>query len=249
MPMGFPFADSACPVTHVLDGQTLVERATGHFGQTPVLWGRYFTDINTTGSVEYRHANEDALLHQYGIRVLPIARQTADVDGPVSLGQADAQRNVEDVLVTFGVEYLASQGGKCVLVLDVEGQPSLSREYWEGWAQTVILQSIYQSTGQVVLLPMLYAPEGDTATWEALVTAWELGTPCVGVWVACWRWRGCAPLPEWDPTLATAVPLPCPVLGWQYSDACGGDEGFDCNTTNPAYPLETLGILPPAPET
>jgi hypothetical protein len=68
---GLPGADSSSAVT-----ANIVNSAKGVFGQTPTYWGRYFTSKSTTGSVEYRHKSENPVLAQFGIKLLPIARQT-----------------------------------------------------------------------------------------------------------------------------------------------------------------------------
>jgi hypothetical protein len=59
MATGLPGADSSQPVNTEVNGQNLVQLATGVFGQTPVFWGRYFTSASTTGTVEYNHSQEN----------------------------------------------------------------------------------------------------------------------------------------------------------------------------------------------
>jgi hypothetical protein len=68
---------------------------------------------------------------------LPIARQTSNVNGTQAQGSTDAEANSEDLIATFGQEYLASQGGQFLMFLDVEGSPSLSSAYFSGWADTL----------------------------------------------------------------------------------------------------------------
>jgi hypothetical protein len=102
MAKGRPGADSSVLVTHQIQGKTLVQLASELFGAPPILWGRYFTSASTTGDVEYRHLQENQILRDHNIRVLPIARQTKRVSGSQALGSADAAQNVEDLILTFG---------------------------------------------------------------------------------------------------------------------------------------------------
>src|SRR2546421_1741883 len=94
---GLPGADSSSPVS-----SDLVQQAQEIFNATPAFWGRYFTSVNTTGTVEYRHAQENPVLFKSNIRLLPIARQTTNVGGSSAAGAADATNNAQDFIVTFG---------------------------------------------------------------------------------------------------------------------------------------------------
>src|ERR1700678_2729750 len=85
---GQPGADSSLAVT-----TPLIQSAANLYGAAPVFWGRYFTSVDTTGSVEYRHAAENQPLNTAGIRLLPIARQTANVDGSLQDGIEDGAAN------------------------------------------------------------------------------------------------------------------------------------------------------------
>ena len=250
MAKGRPGADSSVAVTTQVAGTGLIDWATTLFGEAPVFWGRYFTSTGTDGTVEYRHRTENQPLRDRNIRVLPIARQTRNVGGDSAQGSADAQQNADDVLATFGADYLASQGGRFCVFLDVEGGPSLSADYYGGWAQTLEAHSMSATAGQVTLLPALYATRDDTVTWQAMADAVESGAGCMGAWVARFRLHGCQPPPDWDHTLvAPEMAIPCKVLIWQYSDECQGSAGFDCSQTNPGIDLETellnYLVLPP----
>jgi hypothetical protein len=86
-------------------------------------------------------------------------------------GSVDATANVEDVIKTFGPDYLSSQGGKFFMFLDVEGSPSLSRQYYSGWAQTLISHSSELTSGAVQILPCVYAARGDNTTWQSVAAA------------------------------------------------------------------------------
>ncbi len=138
MAIGRPGADSSNLVTRLIGGKPMVDVAAELLGQMPVLWGRYFTSVATSGLVEYRARRENQALRDRNIRVLPIARQTKHVDGTQADGSADAQLNAEDLIKTFGVSYLQSQGGRFIMFLDVEGTPSLSTDYYLGWARTLV---------------------------------------------------------------------------------------------------------------
>src|SRR6266700_7474558 len=100
MARGRPGADSSNLVTNQINGKNLIELATTLFGETPVLWGRYFTSVAASGVVEYRHRRENPILRENNIRVLPTARQTKHVAGTQALGSTDAQNNVEDLITT-----------------------------------------------------------------------------------------------------------------------------------------------------
>ena len=74
MAVGSPGADSSTLVTNLINGRSMIDVASDLFGETPVVWGRYFTDAATTGLVEYRARRENQPLRDRNIRVLPIAR-------------------------------------------------------------------------------------------------------------------------------------------------------------------------------
>jgi hypothetical protein len=249
MTKGYAGADSASLVSSQIDGKTLVDLATKTLGAKPVFWGRYFTSVSASGDAEYRHLEEGQLLRENNIRVLPIARQTERVAGTSDEGVADAKLNAEDVIKTFGADYLKSLGGSFLMFLDVESTPSLSLSYYTGWAQTLSAYSQTYSNGAVTLLPCVYGTQSDGTTWQAIASASSQGVPCHGVWIAHWTGHGCNPLPDWsNAEVAPKVSLPCSILLWQYSDDCHGGNGFDCNQTNPAIDFNGfIGqlILPP----
>lgn len=249
MSKGNPGADSSTPVT-----DELISTATQQFGQAPQFWGRYFTSPTTGGEVEYRHGSESPILAQHNVRLLPVARQTTHVGGSQSQGVSDAQLNVQDFLDTFGQQYLASQGGQFLLFLDVEGSPStgspsLSLDYYLGWAQTLVSYSQSQTGNAVTILPCVYARQDDNVTWDVLVTVDGLGATCNGAWVARYYYSGCE-MPDWnDSVVLPSAKLPFDVLLWQYAENCC-DGAIDCNQTNPSLDTNTLLldrlILPPA---
>ena len=250
MAKGKPGADSSVLVTNRIGDKGLIELATALYGEAPVFWGRYFTSASAGGNVEYRHLKENQPLRDNNIRVLPIARQTNRVSGTHSEGSADAEKNADDLLATFGADYLASQGGSFYMFLDVEGSPSLSEAYYAGWAQTLTAHSSSQTSGEVEILPCVYAVRSDTPTWSAIAAAVLAGAACNGAWIARWPSSGCQPLPEWDAGKVTPdVAIPCPILIWQYANDCHGGGGFDCSETNPGIDLQSdlldQLVLPP----
>ena len=251
MAQGMPGADSASLVTTQIDGRNLIELATDLFGRTPVVWGRYFTSVATTGVVEYRHLQENQILRGNNIRVLPIARQTKNVASTVADGSMDAKANVEDLIQTFGTDYLASLGGQILMFLDVEGAPSLSAPYYRGWAATLIAYSRDFSSNKVTILPCVYGTQADNATWTAVAEAMGPAVEFHGAWIARWRVTGCNNLLDFDESIVRPPSLPASlkILLWQYSNDCHGAGGFDCDETNPAIDLDgdllNKCVLPP----
>jgi hypothetical protein len=240
MAKGKPGADSSVLVTTQIGGKSLVELANELYGEPPVFWGRYFTSNSGSGNVEYRHLKENQLLRENNIRVLPIARQTRRVNGTQADGSADGEANVDDLLATFGIDYLASVGSEFYMFLDVEGSPSLSKAYYTGWAQTIVNHSATETNEQVQVTPCVYASKSDTPTWSAVSAAVSIGVLCRGAWVARWPSSGCQPLPDWDQNkILPSVAIPFEILAWQYADDCYGGGGFDCSETNPEIDLET----------
>src|SRR5437899_9632921 len=95
MARGLPGADSFSLVT-----PALIQAATNIMG-APAFWRRYFKSASAKSPPEYSHSNEAAVLAPANIKVLPIAQQTANVNGSQAQGAADAQSNVTDLLGTF----------------------------------------------------------------------------------------------------------------------------------------------------
>ena len=255
MSTGRPTADSASLVTQMVNGQSLIAFTTALYGTAPVLWGRYFKSPTGGGWAEYRQAVENQPLSAAGIRVLAIAQQTGNVGGSEADGAADAQGNAEDLILTFGKDYLAAQGGRFLMVLDVEQTLSLTEDYYRGWATTLIAHSQQFSGGSVTLMPAVYGSHGDAATWQALANVLAADASlCHGVWVARYYADrpACSPPPDFDTGFVMpAIALPCPVLLWQYSENCPTPSGIDCGQTNPAIDPDTdllpFCVLPPGP--
>lgn len=247
--MGLPGADSSIPVT-----QSLIDTAKALFGQTPAVWGRYFTSVTTSGNVEYRHSTENPILAANNIRLLPVARQTTHVGGTQAQGAADAQLNAADFLATFSQQLLAAQGGEFMMFLDVEGSPqtgspSLSLDYYLGWAGTLMSYSKSQSNNTVTIVPCVYGRQGDNDTWNAIATAHTQGVGCYGVWSARYYTNSCTMSPWNNAVAIPTVTLPCDVLLWQYAENCCNGM-IDSNQINPNIDAQTQLlnrlVLPPA---
>ena len=132
----------------------------------------------------------------------------------------------------------------------MEGSPSLSLSYYTGWANTLIAYSSSMTGGGVQILPCVYGTRSDNTTWQNVGAACKQGVDCRGIWVARWVQHGCNKPVDWnDATVTPAIPLPCEVMIWQYSDDCHGGAGFDCDEVNPNIDLKSdllnQLILPP----
>ncbi len=244
MAQGQPGADSSRPVT-----ASMIQAATDLLGATPVFWGRYFTSVATTGNVEYRHAIENPVLNGAGIQLLPVARQTARVNGTAEHGLADGVANAKDFITTFGLDLLVAQGGQFYIFLDVEGTPTLSQDYYTGWVQGLAQESAASGEGQVEILPCVYALQSDSTTWSAVSAAADSGVSCNGAWIARY-FTGKCEVGDWNDAVVTPkVPIPCPILAWQYAGNCL-DGAIDCSQTNPDIDLQAqllnFLVLPPA---
>lgn len=241
---GVPGADSTDQVTNAL-----IREATQLIGATPQFWGRYFCSPRDLSPYEYTHLEESGPLSENNIKLLPIAEQTWRVAGSQAQGTSDAQGNVDDLIETFGADYLASIGQEFLMFLDVEGSPprnpSLSPPYYLGWAQTLASYSQQKSAGRFAILPAVYASRDDTQTWQTL----QLGAaPCHGIWIAAYGSNSSA-LPAWNTSQTTpqGAELGYPILAWQYAGNLGPDQSLDCNISNRSGEgglMEKL-ILPP----
>lgn len=234
-----------------------IARATTLMGSAPKFCGRYFGP-GPPSPYEYQHAVENGPARAANCPILPIGDQTNRVAGPT--GASDGAGNAADVISTFGADYLASIGKEFYLVLDVEGQPSLSVAYYIAWSAAVITRAQQLSGGRFTLLPCVYASENDGPTWKALASSMLKGAVCAGAWVASYVTTTAVNLPidpAWNPSKARMntgddTPAPtCPVLLWQEAGGFDGTpyEALDPNIVSPnidsAAFLSRL-ILPPA---
>lgn len=228
--------DSLLPVT-----TNAIIQARNILGTQPVYWGRYFTSPETTALGEYRHAIENGPLAQAGIRVLPIARQTDRVGGPEAWGTADGAANAQDIIDSFGAEWLISQSSQLFVFLDVEmpgaNPPALSEAYLTGWAAA--LQKTAKAVG-VCLQPCLYSSLANAGAWKIV----QQSGVCPYVWVASYVQDGIS-IPAWDPAHAIPPDLTCPTLLWQFAGDIAG--AIDLNLSRPGSEELLLPglILPP----
>lgn len=241
-------ADTLVPVTN-----DLVNLVRNRLGTTPLFWGRYFKRPDF--AEDYQPAKENAVFNAHHIRLLPIARQTARVNGTATMGAEDALLNVQAFTKSLGLEYVASVGGELLFFLDVEGtsdkHPNLSVDYWIGWSGALVEQSRRITGGRTTLIPAVYCRQNQNPTWEAIARADDLGFPCAGAWVFRMRTGACTkPIPSWDAPFNTpAVPLPCPIMAWQFAIDCLFEGGVDFDMINPdpavATALLNRLLLPP----
>jgi len=231
-------ADTLVPVTHRVDGRSVVDLVREHYGgATPLFWGRYF---KRPGFAEdYQAAAESAVLRENNIQLLPIARQTARVAGTAVQGAQDAIDNVDAFVQSLGVESLAKAGGEMLMFLDVEGtsaqNPNLSTDYWIGWSGALVSRSRALSGGRFAVVPGVYCRKDQSPTWQAIADADRLGFPCTGAWVFRMHTDACTKaIPNWEAAFNTpAVPLPCPIMLWQFAIDCLFDGGADFDMVNP----------------
>ncbi|MEH1771276.1 MAG: peptidoglycan-binding domain-containing protein [Nostoc sp.] len=236
--IGIPGVDTMGNVT-----VAKIQEATKLIGSRPRFWGRYFLGRDA----EYKRALENKVLHDHGIRVIPVGRETNVINGNYQKGQEIGKIHASDVLATFGEDYLVTQGGVFYIFLDTEPapQPALSTEYYLGWSKAII-----EASSQVRFLPTVYINHGDNRTAQALKTAMTQGAECYGLWVANYA-RNTTSVSLWkDIQAQPAIDIDCPVLIHQYiGDVKDGI--YDFNEINPYLDVpESLVlsrlILPPA---
>src|SRR5450755_260392 len=212
-----------------------VDHATDVLGTKPLFWGRYFSGISFRGAGEYFHKLEGSALNVADVRVLPIARDTERVTLGMGEGKEDGTFQAQDIVLSFGEDYLSEQGGEYYVFLDVEltqdRNTSLSADYFAGWSNAV-----RNFSSKVKFLSCVYLSAADTRTSKVLNLAVRNGAECHGLWIANYGSRfkkPRSPKLDFDPEDAslevnvTAVP----VLIWQYAGEIDGD--FDLNVSNP----------------
>ena len=189
--------------------------------------------MNSSGHRDPGHYStaENVLLRMNHIRVLPIARQTGNIAQDKAVGAADAAKNIAALFEVFPPAYLHGADPTVLLFLDSEGDPSLTKDYYIGWANAVVQNARQTSNGTVQVLPAVYGSAGDRKTWASLADAITSGASCAGLWVASWG-PVANPNPpgprDWSnaATQTSGTKLDTPVLAWRYSDK--GDNGsFD----------------------
>ncbi len=222
---GIGGVDTAIPVD-----ADMIRQAHRLIGVQPRFWGRYFQ--GRKDETEYLHAKENKPLHNAGIRVLPISRQTNRVGGSKEEGMHIGSHHAADILEMFGEDYLASQGDSFYIFLDVEGvdgQPSLSKDFYQGWSEAVV-----NASSKMKLLPCVYTnAKQDPTSKKNLSAAMKEGAQCHGLWVANYGKKHEAQIRHWDQEeTKPVVAVPCKVLSHQYN----GDQPspiYDFNQINP----------------
>ena len=227
---------------------SMIQEAAKFMKESPRFWGRYFYQ-GKKGDGEYIANEENKPLHDAGIRVLPISRQTSDVNGNREKGLDVGRRHAADVLATFGEDYLASQGDSFYIFLDVEGldekNPPLSKEFYLGWSKAIV-----DASNKIKLLPCVYTnAKKDQTSKQNLSAAMKEGAQCHGLWVANYghQWR--PQISPWNAEeVKPVIAVPCKVLLHQYNGDKPSDI-YDFNQINPFLDnpdlvLQRL-ILPP----
>jgi hypothetical protein len=229
--------------------QARINVAKEQTGHTIEFWGRYFKDPGNTSPEQYQPKKEAALLNQKNIRVLPIGRQTGHVAGSESEGRTDGRTNAKAIIAAFGADVLRGLPQGLLVFLDVEGSPhpSLSVDYYKGWADG--LAQTGQASG-INLLPAVYGAQGDSSTWTHLAQAVANSAACEGTWIARPGTLGCHALKPFNETFVRPPGLPhsIKVLAWQAVLEC---HNLDFSILNPDFDTATLGklVLPqPAPQ-
>lgn len=230
--------------------------STGYLGQMPQFWGRYFYapgQRNAAGHVDSHYASsENAFLRANGIRVLPIARQTALVGRDAAQATLDAQNNVAALFEVFPASYLSGADPDVLMFLDIEQDTPVSADYYGAWSDTLVSEAARLSSGRVRLHPAVYCGCKDTVTWAALNAAIAAGAACDGAWIARYYYPG--PQPHaWDDHLVLPAALPpCPMLAWQYwssPDNAPESANFDASIVNTSHAdmlMSRLVMPPPA---
>ncbi|BAY66524.1 family 24 glycoside hydrolase [Calothrix brevissima NIES-22] len=221
----------------------MISKAATFMGNSPRFWGRYFQGNSNEG--EYLHNKENKPLHDKQIRVLPISRRTRMVGGTKEQGNEIGSSHAKDVILTFGEDYLASsQGDGLYFFLDVEGQPSLSKEFYLGWSEAIL-----KASSKVKLLPCLYlSAKQDPTSKQNLGAAMRAGAQCHGLWVANYGHQ-ITKIRPWDrDQSAPATPVPCKVLIHQYAGDINNNGVPADKTENGVYDFSQINPFLDDPE-
>jgi hypothetical protein len=229
-------------------------RSNDYLSRLPQFWGRYFYapgQINSSGHPDTHYApSENALLRANNIRLLPVARQTANVTQP-NKAKTDAEKNAAAIFEVFSAQYLSGADPDVLVFLDVEQNTPLAAGYYKTWSDTIISEANRISIGRVRFHPAVYGSRGDATTWTALKQAMVDGAVCDGVWIARYYYPTPVPKPWSDQLTTPTVALACPILAWQYwasPDHAPATANLDTNLASPAHAdilIDRL-IMPPA---
>jgi hypothetical protein len=234
--------------------------SSSYLGTKPQFWGRYFYapgQINSSGKKDTHYSSaENALLHDNGIRLIPIARQTGRVTRGAVEGEEDAKRNCDAIFEAISIAYLAAADPDILIYLDVEQNTPLTTAYYAAWAATISSYSQQQSANRVRLRPAVYTGPKSDQTWNSLRMALLNGAACYGAWIA--RYYYGSPVPrDWSKDDETNLLTPnggtggVPILAWQYwasADDAPPALNFDTNIGKPVYAdvLVAGAIMPPS---
>lgn len=227
--MSVAAADCSVPIT-----QRHLDLARLEFGETPVVWGRYFNG-HRTHPAEYV-TTEAARFRTAGLKLLPIAQQTTEVQ-KAEAAAAHAKMNVEKFISRIGVDRLAANAREYLMFLDVEddpktSSPALGAAYFVNWSKALVAESRGQSNNRFTIFPAIYAPRRSNDTWNALLEAQQAGAePCRAIWVTRSHDNACdKPVPDWNAQhdfRTPAVALPYPIVCWQFALDCPDRNGVD----------------------
>jgi len=154
--------------------------ATEKLRQTPVFWGRYFKAPGDTSPIQYQANLETQFFNNHNIKVLPVGRQTANVDTPDRrLGHQDGLNNAAAMIASFGAAHLAMMTEVAVF-LDVEIDTPLNHVYYDGWSEGLIAGG---RDSNVRFAPCIYGHHNDGTTWQELGKAISNGAVCGAAWI------------------------------------------------------------------
>jgi len=109
--------------------------ATGKLGQAPVFWGRYFKTPGHSSPIQYQATLETKFFNNNNIKVLPVGRQTANVNKPNrALGRQDGLDNAAAMIASFGANHLSAMTQVAVF-LDAEIDNPLNHVYTKDGAR------------------------------------------------------------------------------------------------------------------
>jgi len=234
--------------------------SSSYLGKKPQFWGRYFYapgQMNSSGKKDTHYSSaENAFLHENGIRLIPIARQTVRVTRGATEGEEDAKLNCDAIFDAISATYLAATDPEVIIYLDVEQKTPVTADYYEAWAKTIYAYSQQKSANRVRFRPAVYTGPKSDQTWSSLRAALLNGAACYGAWIA--RYYYGSPVPrEWTIDDETNLLTPnggtggVPILAWQYwasADDAPPALNFDTSIGKPAYAdvLAAGAIMPPS---
>lgn len=191
--------------------------------------------------------------------MLPIARQTNQVDGYEQLGFQHGLRNAAAVLAAFGAAHLARIQNGVRVFLDVEPSDPLSPAYYKGWSaglmaaggDVMIDLSDEVNSGLVPVdvtvkfRPCVYGHHAAGRTWQALGLAIDDGAVCEGAWIVYMDRKARFPIWPWRSSFTSRdMPGGVPVLACQrILDWSEDGQNLDYNLANPAHVSDFLDTL------